>query len=63
VAPGPVLTRWLTDHMDQVARSLQITPMGRAAVPEDIADTVYFLAQGNSLMTGQVIVVDGGRTM
>jgi len=58
-----VLTRWLTDHMDQVARSLQITPMGRAAVPEDIADTVYFLAQGNSLMTGQVIVVDGGRTM
>src|SRR5207248_7992605 len=38
VAPGPVLTRWLADHMDQVARSLQITPMGRAALPEDIAD-------------------------
>jgi 3-oxoacyl-[acyl-carrier protein] reductase len=63
VAPGPVLTRWLTDHMDHVARSLQITPMGRAAVPEDIADTVIFLAQGTNLMTGQVIVVDGGRTM
>jgi 3-oxoacyl-[acyl-carrier protein] reductase len=63
VAPGPVLTRWLADHMDQVARSLQITPMGRAAVPEDIADAVHFLALGTSLMTGQVIVVDGGRTM
>ena len=63
VAPGPVLTRWLTDHMDHVARSLSITPMGRAAVPEDIADAVIFLALGTSLMTGQVVVVDGGRTM
>ncbi len=63
VAPGPVLTRWLTDHMDQVARSLSITPMGRAAIPEDIADAVYFLALGTNLMTGQVVVVDGGRTM
>jgi 3-oxoacyl-[acyl-carrier protein] reductase len=63
VAPGPVLTRWLADHMDHVARSLQVTPMGRAAVPEDIADTVCFLALGSSLMTGQVVVVDGGRTM
>jgi 3-oxoacyl-[acyl-carrier protein] reductase len=63
VAPGPVLTRWLTDHMDQVARSLSTTPMGRAAIPEDIADAVCFLALGTSLMTGQVVVVDGGRTM
>jgi NAD(P)-dependent dehydrogenase (short-subunit alcohol dehydrogenase family) len=63
VAPGPVLTRWLADHMDHVARSLQVTPMGRAAVPEDIADAVCYLALGTSLMTGQVIVVDGGRTM
>jgi 3-oxoacyl-[acyl-carrier protein] reductase len=63
VAPGPVLTRWLTDHMDQVALSLSTTPMGRAAIPEDIADAVCFLALGTNLMTGQVVVVDGGRTM
>ena len=63
VAPGPVLTRWLANHMDQVARSLSITPMGRAAIPEDIADAVWFLALGTSLMTGQVMIVDGGRTM
>jgi len=63
VAPGPVLTRWLADHMDQVQRSLEITPMGRAATPDDIADTVAFLALGTTLMTGQVVVVDGGRTM
>jgi len=29
----------------------------------DVADVVVFLALGNSLMTGQVVVVDGGRTM
>ena len=63
VAPGPVLTRWLTDHMDRVAQSLPITPMGRAAIPEDIADAVSFLSLGTTLMTGQVVVVDGGRTM
>ncbi len=63
VAPGPVLTRWLADHMDHVERSLQITPMRRAASPEDIADAVAFLALGTTLVTGQVLVVDGGRTM
>jgi 3-oxoacyl-[acyl-carrier protein] reductase len=63
VAPGPVLTRWLANHMDRVAQALPGTPMGRAAVPEDIADTVWFLAQGTNLMTGQIVVVDGGRTM
>ena len=63
VAPGPVLTRWLADHMDHVQKSLQGTPMGRAADPDDIADAVCFLALGTTLMTGQVMVVDGGRTM
>lgn len=63
VAPGPVMTRWLADHLDHVANSLKVTPMGRVAVPEDIADAVCFLALGTSLMTGQVMVVDGGRTM
>jgi 3-oxoacyl-[acyl-carrier protein] reductase len=63
VAPGPVLTRWLADHMDHVEKSIQATPLGRAATPDDIADVVQFLALGNTLMTGQIVVVDGGRTM
>jgi NAD(P)-dependent dehydrogenase (short-subunit alcohol dehydrogenase family) len=42
---------------------MEITPMKRAADPDDIADTVVFLALGTTLMTGQVIVMDGGRTM
>lgn len=63
VAPGPVLTRWLEGHEDMVERSLEATPMRRAATPDDIADAVVFLALGTTLMTGQVLVVDGGRTM
>lgn len=63
VAPGPVLTRWLEPHMDRVNEQMHLTPMKRAATPEDIADVVCFLATGTTLMTGQVVVVDGGRTM
>jgi 3-oxoacyl-[acyl-carrier protein] reductase len=63
VAPGPVLTRWLANHQARVAQSLQGTPMGRAAEPEDIADAIWYLAQGTTLVTGQVLVVDGGRTV
>jgi 3-oxoacyl-[acyl-carrier protein] reductase len=63
VAPGPVLTRWLADHMDHVERSVAVTPLRRAATPDDIADVAVFLATGTTLMTGQVLVVDGGRTM
>jgi 3-oxoacyl-[acyl-carrier protein] reductase len=63
VAPGPVLTRWLAQHMDHVERSLQVTPMRRAANPDDIADAVVFLALATTFITGQIMVVDGGRTM
>ncbi len=63
VAPGPVLTRWLEGRLEHVERSLQGTPMRRAAQPDDIADAVQFLALGTTLMTGQIVVVDGGRTM
>ncbi len=63
VAPGPVNTRWLAPHMEKVARNMNTIPMGRAAEPEDIAETIEFLALGNGLMTGQIVVVDGGRTM
>src|SRR5207253_262437 len=52
VAPGPVLTRWLAGHEDAVERSVRLTPLGRAATPDDIADAVVFLATGNALITG-----------
>jgi 3-oxoacyl-[acyl-carrier protein] reductase len=63
VAPGPILTRWLDGHMDHVEKAIAQTPLRRAATPDDVADVVEFLALGTGLMTGQVLVVDGGRTM
>jgi 3-oxoacyl-[acyl-carrier protein] reductase len=63
VAPGPILTRWLEGREAQVAKYLEQAPLGRAASPEDIADAVVYLATGTALTTGQVLVVDGGRTM
>jgi len=63
VAPGPILTRWLDGHEEHVAKAIAQTPLQRAASPEDVADVVEFLAIGTTLMTGQVVVVDGGRTM
>jgi 3-oxoacyl-[acyl-carrier protein] reductase len=63
VAPGPILTRWLAGREAQVAKYLEQAPLGRAADPDDIADAVVYLATGTTLTTGQVLVVDGGRTM
>lgn len=63
VAPGPVLTRWLAGREAHVAKFLEQAPLGRAADPDDIADAVIYLATGTTLTTGQILVVDGGRTM
>ena len=63
VAPGPVQTRWLADYQDRIERYVQQTPMRQAATPEQVAEVAVFLALEASLVTGQVMVVDGGRTM
>lgn len=63
VAPGPILTRWLEGREAHIQKFLEQAPLGRAATPDDIADSVVYLATGTTLTTGQVLVVDGGRTM
>jgi 3-oxoacyl-[acyl-carrier protein] reductase len=63
VAPGPVQTRWLADHQAAVEQAMTVTPLKRPATPEDIAEVVEFLALGTTLITGQVVVIDGGRTI
>jgi 7-alpha-hydroxysteroid dehydrogenase len=38
--------------------------MNRIAKPEEVAEAVQFLASdGAGFMTGQIITVDGGRTL
>ncbi len=63
VAPGPVQTRWLADHQDMVQEAMKLTPLKRPATPDDIAAVTLFLAVETTLMTGQVLVADGGRTI
>jgi pteridine reductase len=64
VAPGPVL--WPEDgSFDEVARQRVIahTLLRRAGEPDDIARTVYFLVAEAPYITGQIIAVDGGRSV
>jgi 3-oxoacyl-[acyl-carrier protein] reductase len=63
VAPGPVQTRWLADHQDMVQAAMRLTPLKRPATADDVAELTVFLADGTTLMTGQVVVIDGGRTI
>jgi 3-oxoacyl-[acyl-carrier protein] reductase len=58
-----VQTRWLADHQDMVANAMKLTPLGRPATPDDIAEAIVFLADVTTLMTGQILVLDGGRTI
>jgi 3-oxoacyl-[acyl-carrier protein] reductase len=61
VGPGWVNTGSSNDG--EIAGGLN-TPMKRAAVPEEIAKLVAFLASDDaSYITGQLVVIDGGNTI
>jgi 3-oxoacyl-[acyl-carrier protein] reductase len=65
VAPGWALTHFSKTPPEELAkRFLPHTPIGRGTTPQDIANTVAFLASDVSAdIVGQVICVDGGSTM
>lgn len=67
VAPGPVetgmLDRFTGGNADAKAGMLGMMPAKRAASPEEIAQTIVFLASDRAkFMTGQRVAVDGGYT-
>ena len=65
VCPGAIRTRAL-EELDPaiVGRVIRGIPMGRVGEPEDVARLVAFLAgEGGRYITGQTLVVDGGRWM
>jgi pteridine reductase len=63
VAPGPVM--WPEGEMDPAvqAQILERTALKRIGSPEDIARTVLFFVEDAPFVTGQVLPVDGGRTV
>jgi 3-oxoacyl-[acyl-carrier protein] reductase len=63
VCPGVILSRWLDGREELIDAAIKITPLRKASSPDDIADTILFLACDAGMMTGQSLVVDGGRTM
>lgn len=63
VCPGVIISRWLADHQDMVDSAIKVTPLARASSTDDIADVATFLACDAKMMTGQALIVDGGRTM
>jgi pteridine reductase len=63
VAPGAVM--WPSDgkpYDDQQAM-LARTPLHRAGSPDDVAGAVLWLLRDAAFVTGQIIHVDGGRTL
>ncbi|WP_316368372.1 pteridine reductase [Candidatus Thiodiazotropha sp. CDECU1] len=63
VAPGAIL--WPEQGLaEQVqAEIVERTALKRAGTPEDIANTLLFLYRDAPYITGQIIAVDGGRTL
>jgi len=65
IAPGYIQTE-MTENLPEAAQKelKKIIPMKQLGTPEDIAQTVLFLASDNSkYITGQVIAINGGMYM
>jgi len=65
IAPGYIETELTAGLGDQIRTAiLENIPLGRLGTPEDIANTVCFLASDYAAyITGQTITVDGGMVM
>ena len=48
---------------DEKVKYLKRVPLGRSGTPEDVANLVHFLATEGTYITGQVIRLDGGRSI
>lgn len=61
IAPGAVLPPADASEAE-LEREIERTPLARIGSPDDIVRTVLFLA-ASPFVTGQVVVVDGGRSL
>ena len=62
IAPGTIL--FPGERRDAGKRKvIRGIPLRKAGRPEDIAETVLFLASRSDFITGQVLLVDGGKSI
>ena len=62
VAPGTIM--FSGEKLDERTRKiLRSTPLGKAGTADDIAQMVLYLATHSDFITGQVFVVDGGKSI
>ena len=63
VAPGAIA--WPENGMTETVKEsiLSEIPLGRSGNPVDIANAVLFLVRDATYSTGQVLKIDGGRSI
>lgn len=63
IAPGAIL--WPEQNHSDAAKQTMLgrTPLARTGTPEEIAEAVRWLLRDATYTTGQVIHLDGGRTL
>ena len=60
VAPGFIETRWHAGRDEAARTNRERTPIKRNGTPEDVAQAALYLSTA-TFVTGEVIIVDGGR--
>lgn len=63
VAPGAILWAEGDNNAEAQEETLRRIPLDRLGEPADIAGAVVYLGLENPYLTGQVLVVDGGRSL
>jgi 3-oxoacyl-[acyl-carrier protein] reductase len=66
ICPGMIETRWHKDRFDAEGYAKfkagyeKMVPLGKAASPDDVADSAMWLIEGAEMITGECIMLDSG---
>ena len=63
ISPGAIMWPEVEQYEPMHQEIIERTALKREGQPADIADTVWFVSQCADYITGQIIAVDGGRTL
>ena len=63
IAPGAIMWPEIEDYEAVHQEIIERTALKREGHPSDIADAAWYLINSATYVTGQIIAVDGGRTL